>query len=52
MLLLLSKFIFVMDYLKNIPYSAINKDWNLAIWDNMDGPWVYYAKWNKSSGER
>ena len=28
-------------------YSAIKK-YNPTIWDNMDGPWEYYAKWNKS----
>ena len=32
-------------------YSAI-KRWNLAICDDMDGPWGYYAKWNKSHEER
>ena len=32
-------------------YSAI-KIWNLAICKNMDGPWGYYAKWNKSDIER
>ena len=29
-------------------YSAIKKEWNLAICDNMDGPRGCYAKWNKS----
>ena len=24
-------------------YSAIKNEWNLAICDNMDGPWRYYA---------
>ena len=24
---------------------------NPAICDNMDGPWGYYAEWNKSEGE-
>ena len=28
-------------------YSAIKKELNLAICDAMDGPWGYYAKWNK-----
>jgi len=23
------------------------KEWNLAIYDNMDGPWGHYAKWKK-----
>ena len=25
---------------------------NFAMWDNMDGLWGYYAKWNKSERER
>ena len=28
------------------------KEWNPAICDNMDGSGGYYAKWNKSDGER
>ena len=28
------------------------KEWSLAICDNMDGPRGYYAKWNKSNRER
>ena len=28
------------------------KEWNPDICDNMDGPRVYYAKWNKSDGEK
>ena len=28
------------------------KDKNPAICDNMDGPWGYYAKWDKSGRER
>ena len=27
------------------------KRWNLAIYDNMDGPWGYHAKLNKSDGD-
>ena len=26
--------------------------WNLPIYNNMNGPWCYYAKWNKSDRER
>ena len=33
-------------------YSAIKKEWNLAICKNMEEPRGYYAKWNKSDGER
>ena len=29
-------------------YSAIKKERNFAISDNMDGPWGHYAKWNMS----
>lgn len=33
-------------------YLAINKkQWNLAICDNMNGPRLYYTKWNKSARE-
>ena len=28
------------------------KEWNLTICDNMDSPWMYYARWNKSDRER
>ena len=28
------------------------KEWNLAIFDNMDGVRGYYAKWNKSNREK
>ena len=27
-------------------------EWNLAIWENMDGLRGYYAKWNKSDRGR
>ena len=33
-------------------YSAIKKEWNNAIWSNMDGPRDYHTKWNKSERER
>jgi len=33
-------------------YVAIYRGWDCAIWDNMDGPTGYYAKWNKSDWER
>ena len=26
--------------------------WNLAIFNNINGPWEYYTKSNKSDGER
>ena len=28
------------------------KEWNLAIWNNVDGTRMYYAKWDKSVRER
>ena len=28
------------------------KEWNAAFCNNMDGPWIYYAKWNKSDRDR
>jgi len=28
------------------------KEWNSAVCDNMDGPWGYYAKWNRSDWEK
>ena len=33
-------------------YSAIEKEWNPAICNNMGGPGGYYAKWSKSDKER
>ena len=32
-------------------YSTI-KRWDIAIYDNLHGPWAYYAKWSKSDRER
>ena len=29
-----------------------HKKGDLAIWDNMDGLWGHYTKWNKSERER
>ena len=33
-------------------YYTATKSRNLAICDEMDGPWGYYAMWNKSDKER
>ena len=33
-------------------YSVIKKEGDLVICYNIDGPWVYYAKWNKSNREK
>ena len=33
-------------------YSAIKKEWNFAICNNMGGFEEYYTKWNKSDWER
>ena len=35
-----------------IYYSSIKKRWNLATFDNIDGPTGYYAKQSKSDRER
>ena len=29
-----------------------NKEWNIVIWDNIDGSIKYYTKWNKSGRDR
>ena len=42
-----------MVYIYAMEYNlAIKKEWNPAICNNMDRPWGYYAKWNKSERER
>ena len=28
-------------------YNGVAKNWNLATWENMDGTWEHYGKWNK-----
>ena len=33
-------------------YSAIKKEWNLAICNNMDRPRGCYVKWNKSEKDK
>ena len=33
-------------------YTAIKKEWNLVICNNMDGSTGYYAKWNKSDKDK
>lgn len=33
-------------------FSAIKREGNLAICDNMNGPWGPYAKWSKSERKR
>ena len=33
-------------------YYLVIKKGNLAIWDNINGPWEHYAEWNKSDRER
>ena len=45
--------------LKKPPYSYPNlsqdlstREWNLVICNNMDKPWGYYAKGNKSDSKR
>ena len=33
-------------------YSAIKKEWNNAIWSNMDGPRDYHTKWTKTDEDK
>ena len=40
-------YIYTVEY-----YSAIKKEWKLAICDNMDDSRGHYAMWNKSDRER
>ena len=40
-------YIYTMEY-----YSAIKKEWNIAIFSNMDIPREYHTKWSKSDRER
>ena len=40
-------YMYTMEY-----YSAIKKWVNPVIYNNMDGPWGHYVKWNKSDRER
>jgi len=39
------------DTHRGILHSSKN-GWDDAIWDNIDGPRGYYAKWNKSYWQR
>ena len=39
-------------HIHNVVLLSHKKEWNLAIYNNMDGPREYYAKWNKSDRER
>ena len=32
--------------------SFSHKKWNLAICDNMYGPWGHYTKWSKSENDK
>ena len=34
-----------------VEYYSSMKKWNLAICDNIDRSWGYYAKWNKTGRE-
>ena len=40
-------YIYTVEY-----YSAVEKEWNNAICNNMDGPRDYHTKWSKSERER
>ena len=39
-------------YLHNGKLFDHKKERNPAVWDNLDGPWGHYAKWNESDRER
>ena len=39
-------------YIDNGILLRDQKEWNLTIYNNMDGTRVYYAEWNKSVRER
>ena len=40
------------EYWSRVPSPSPKEEWDLAICDNMDGPWGHYAKWNESDTER
>ena len=40
-----------MEYIYTMDYY-LDKEWNLAICDNIGGPRQYYEKWNKSDREK
>ena len=33
-------------------YSAIKKEWNIAICSNIDGPREYHTKWSKTEKDK
>ena len=39
-------------YTHNGILFGYKKEWDLAIYNNMDEPWGHYAKWSKSDRER
>ena len=39
-------------YINNAILLRHKKEWNFAIWDNMDGSEGNYDQWNKSKKER
>ena len=36
----------------HMEYYSVIKEWNNAIWSNMDATRDYHTKWSKSEGER
>ena len=44
------RFSWYITWVKNILFNH-EKDGNPAICENMDEPWEYYAKWDKSNGK-
>ena len=45
-------YVYTHTHTHTMEYHSFKKRWNLAICDNTNGPWGYYAKWNKSGKER
>ena len=41
-----------MAHIDNGILISLKKRWNTSICNNTDGPWEYYAKWNKSEKAR
>ena len=39
-------YIYIYVYIYNKIFFS-HKKWNYATYQNMDGPWKHYAKWNK-----
>ena len=45
-------YIYIYTHTHNGVLLSTQKEWNLAICNNVDGTRVYYAKWNKSEKDK